>query len=130
VVKDTDAKGSFNFSGLSLPNLAGVIGNTISSGAAYAIGGFTTRTLTFAAFSQLAAIGTNVANISKVTAKYTGNANNLTLQNSTANAFQGFTITDAAGNYDPNGGYLFITDQAYAGANTSGTLMVDIGEAA
>lgn len=130
VVKDTDAKGSFNFSGLSLPNLAGVIGNTISSGAAYAIGGFTTRTLTFAAFSQLAAIGTNVANISKVTAKYTGNANNLTLQNSTANAFQGFTITDAAENYDPNGGYLFITDQAYAGANTSGTLMVDIGEAA
>jgi hypothetical protein len=130
VVKDTDAKGSFNFSGLSLPNLAGVIGNTISSGAAYTIGGFTTRTLTFAAFSQLAAIGTNVANISKVTAKYTGNANNLTLQNSTANAFQGFTITDATGNYDPNGGYLFITDQAYAGANTSGTLMVDIGEAA
>lgn len=130
VVKDTDAKGSFNFSGLSLPNLAGVIGNTISSGAAYTIGGFATRTLTFAAFSQLAAIGTNVANISKVTAKYTGNANNLTLQNSTVNAFQGFTITDAAGNYNPNGGYLFITDQAYAGANTSGTLMVDIGEAA
>ena len=130
VVKDTDAKGSFNFSGLSLPNLAGVIGNTISSGAAYTIGGFATRTLTFAAFSQLAAIGTNVANISKVTAKYTGAASNLTLQNSTANVFQGFTITDAAGNYNPNGGYLFITDQAYAGANTSGTLMVDIGEAA
>ena len=130
VVKDTDTKGSFNFSGLSLPNLAGVTGNTITSGAAYTIGGFTTRTLTFAAFSQLAPIGTNVANISKVTAKYTGNANNLTLQNSTANAFQGFTITDAAGNYNPNGGYLFITDQAYAGANTSGTLMVDIGEAA
>ena len=130
VVKDTDAKGSFNFSGLTLPNLAGVTGNTISSGAAYTIGGFATRTLTFAAFSQLAAIGTPVANIAKVTAKYTGASANLTLQNSTAQAFQGFTITDAAGNYNPNGGYLFITDQAYAGANTSGTLQVDISEAA
>ena len=129
VIKDTDAKGSFNFSGLSLPNLAGVTGNTITSGAAYVVGGFATRTLTFAAFSQLAAIGTPVANIAKVTAKYTGTANNLTLQNSTANAFQGFTITDAAGNYNVNGGYLFITDQAYAGANTSGTLQVDISEA-
>ena len=130
VVKDTDVKGSFNFSGLSLPNLAGVIGSTISSGSAYTVGGFATRTVTFEAFSQIAAIGTNVANINKVTAKYAGAGSNLVLQSSTDNAFQGFTITDAAGNYDPTGGYLFITDQAYAGANTSGTLMVDIGEAA
>lgn len=130
VIKDTDTKGTFSFSGLSLPNLAGVTGTTITSGASYTIGGFTTRTITFAAFSQIAAIGANVTTIAKTTAKYTGAGSNLVLQNSTADMFQGYTITDAAGNYNPNGGYLFITDQAYAGANTSGTLQVDIGEAA
>lgn len=129
VIKDTDTKGSFNFASLTLPNLAGVVGTTITSGSAYTIGGFVTRTLTFAAFSQIAAIGTNVMSIAKVTAKYTGASANLTLQNSTADVFQGFTITDADGTYNPTGAYLFITDQAYAGANTSGTLMVDIAEA-
>lgn len=130
VIRDTDTKGTFSFASLSLPNLAGVTGTTITSGASYTIGGFTTRTLTFAAFSQIAAIGTNVTTIAKTSAKYTGATANLVLQGSTADAFQGYTITDAAGNYNPNGGYLFITDQAYAGANTSGTLQVDISEVA
>ena len=130
VIKDVDAKGAQSFTGLVLPNLALVNGSTITSGASYTVSGFATRTVTFAAFSQIAPIGTTVTTIAKTTAKYTGATANLTLQASTANVFQGYTITDAAGNYDPNGGYIFITDQAYAGANTSGTLQVDIGEAA
>ena len=130
VITDADQKGSFNFGGLVLPNLAGVNGNTISSGSAYTVGGFLKRTVTFAAFSQLAEIGTNVSIIAKTTAKYSGATASLALQNSTANVFQGYTITDAQGNYDPNGNYIFITDQAYAGSNTSGTLMVDVEEVA
>lgn len=130
VINDAAAKGSFNFSGLTLPNLAGVSGNTISAGAAYVVGGFTRRTLTLATFSQLAAIGTAVVNIAKVNAKYSGNANNLTYQASTDNLFQGFTITNSAGVFSATGDHLFITDQAYAGANTSGTLLVEVEEIA
>lgn len=130
VIRDTDAKGTQAFTGLSLPNLAAVTGTTITSGSAYTVGGFTLRTLTFAAFSQLAAIGTNVTLIAKTSSQYAGASGSLTLQSSTADMFQGYTITDAAGNYDPTGGYLFITDQAYAGANTSGTLQVTIQEVA
>ena len=130
VINDAAAKGSFNFSGLTLPNLAGVSGTTIASGAAYTVGGFTRRTLTLAAFSQLAAIGTAVVNIAKVNAKYSGAGANLTYQASTDNLFQGFTITNSAGVFSATGDYLFITDQAYAGANTSGTLMVEVEEVA
>ena len=122
MINDAAAKGSFNFSGLTLPNLAGVSGTTISSGAAYTVGGFTRRTLTLAVFSQLAAIGTAVVNIAKVNAKYSGAGVNLTYQASTDNLFQGFTITDSAGVFSATGDYLFITDQAYAGANTSRTV--------
>ena len=79
---------------------------------------------------MLAAIGTSVVNIAKTTAKYAGAGSNLVLQGSTADAFQGYTITDEAGVYNTTGSYVFITDQAYAGANTSGTLMVEIEEVA
>lgn len=130
VITDAATKGSFNFSGLSLPNLAGVTGNTISSGSAYVVGGFTRRTLTLAAFEQQVAIGTSVTNIAKVNAKYAGAGSNLTYQASTDDLFQGFTITDVFGLFSATGGYLFITDQAYAGANTSGTLMVEVEEVA
>ena len=130
VINDTHPKGAQTFSGLSVAGLANVVGNTITSGANYTVGGFTTRQITFAAFSQYEAIGTFVTDISKVTAKYAGAGSNLTLQNSTANVFQGFTIVDAAGNYDPTGGYIFITDADFAGSNTTGTLIVEVGEVA
>jgi hypothetical protein len=130
VIDDAAAKGSFSFVGLTLPNLAGVSGTTISAGAAYTVGGFTRRTVTLAAFAQFAAIGTTVVNIAKTTAKYSGASSNLTLQATTADAFQGYTIVNGSGEYSATGGYVFITDQAYAGANTSGTLMVEIEEVA
>ena len=123
-------KGAATFSGLSMTGMAGVNGTTITSGSAYTVGGFSVRTLTFPAFSQLTPIGTSVTQIAKTVAKYSGTSDNLTLTASTANLFQGYTITDAAGNYSATGDHLFITDQAYAGANTSGTLQLDISEVA
>jgi hypothetical protein len=129
-VLDTDQKGTFNFANVALTGLSGLVGSTITSGGSYTIGGFSTRTIIFPAFSQLAPIGTYVSTISKTTAKYTGAASNLTLQSTTNNVFQGYTIVNSDGTYNPNGNYLFLNDQAYAGSNTSGTLQVDIGEAA
>ena len=130
LIKDTDTKGVQAFTGLTLPNLALVNGNSITSGSSYTVGGFTRRTVTLAAFAQFAAIGTSVVNIAKVTAKYSGASANLVYQASTDNLFQGFTITDASGVFSATGNQIFITDQAYAGANTSGTLQVEVEEVA
>lgn len=126
-IVDTDPKGAQTFSSLSVTGLAGAVGSTISSGAAYTVGGFATRTVTFPAFARYAPIGTTVVDITKTNASYTGAAV-LTRQTNTNSVFQGYTIVDAAGNYDPFGGYLFISDADFAGANTTGTLQLDIGE--
>lgn len=129
-ILDSDTKGAQTFSALSMTNQAQVVGSSITSGAAYTIGGFATRTITFAAGERFHAIGTNIGNIAKVTAKYTGAGANLTLQSDTDDHFQGFTIVNASGAYSATGGYLYISDAAYAASNTSGTLQLDITEAA
>lgn len=129
IIRDTDPRGTLTFSGLSEKNLAGQVGSTITAGSTATVGGFVTRTVTFSAFSQIAAIGTSVATIAKTTARYTG-ASVLTLTANTNNMVLGYTITDSAGNYNPTGDHIFITDAAFAGSNTSGTLQVDIGETA
>ena len=128
VIKDVDAKGPATFSDLTLPGKAGLIGSTIVSGAAYTVGGFAKRMLTFAAFSQVAPLGTAVANIDKTVANYAGSASNLTLMKDTTAAQSAYTITNADGTYNPTGAYLFLNDAAYAGSNTSGTLQVEIEE--
>lgn len=128
-IVDADPKGAQTFSSLSVTGLAGLVGTTITSGASYTVGGFATRTITFPAFARFAAIGTNIVDITKVSASYTGAAT-LTRYTDTGDYFQGFTIVDAAGNYSATGGYLFISDAAFAGSNTTGTLQLDITETA
>lgn len=127
-IADTDPKGAQTFSGLSLTGLAGVGGSTITSGSNYTVGGFTTRTITFPAFARLAPIGTSVVDITKVTASYTGAAT-LTRRTDTDDVFASFTIVDSSGNYSPTGDHLFISDAAFAGSNTTGTLKLDVTEA-
>lgn len=127
-VRDTDVKGVNAFSTLVLTSLSRMTGSTITAGSAYTVGGFGSRTIIFPAFARFAPIGTNVVDFNKVTALYTG-AGTLTRQASTAELFAGFTIVDASGNYDPQGGYIFLTDSAFAGSNTTGTLKVDVAEA-
>lgn len=127
-IVDSDPKGAQTFTA-SLTNLANVNGTTLTAGGTYTVGGFPTRTITFAAFERYHAIGTTVVDITKVTASYTG-ASVLTRYADTDSHFQGFTIVDAAGNYDPTGGYLFISDEAFANSNTTGTLQLDVTEAA
>lgn len=126
-ILDTDPKGPQTFSGLSITGLAGVVGTTITGGASYTVGGFALRTITFPAFARFAAIGTSIVDFSKVDAFYTGSVQ-LTRYSDTGDYFQGFTIVNAAGDFDPNGTHLFISDAAFAGSNTSGTLQLDIRE--
>jgi len=129
LIADSAPKGSQTFNTLSLTNLANVAGSTITSGSAYTVGGFVSRTITFPAFARFTAIGTNIVDITKVTASYTGGSV-LSRQTSTVDVFQGFTIVDINGDYSATGAYLFISDSAFAGSNTSGTLQLDIAEAA
>jgi len=127
-IDDSTAKGVGTFFNLQVVGLAGLVGNTITSGANYEIGGFAIRQLTVPAFSQTVAIGTYVADFNKTRFRYAGTSEWLTRRTNTLNFVKGFTITDAAGNYDPDGNYAFITDLAFANSNSSGTLKVDIEE--
>lgn len=128
-IVDTDPKLTQTFSGMSLTGLAGVLGTTITSGASYIIGGFAARVITFAAFERFHAIGTGIIDFSKVSASYTGSSV-LTRRSDTNDVFQNFTIVNAAGVFDPVGTHLFISDLAFSGANTSGTLQLTVAEAA
>lgn len=126
-VTDADTKGNHVFSNMLITGLAGVTGTTITSGASYTLAGITQRDLTVPALSQEVAIGTFVQDINNTIVSYKG-ADVLTLRNDKTQFDKGYTIVDDAGNYDPNGNNVFITDAAFAGANTSGTLILEFEE--
>lgn len=126
-VTDLHARGVHTYENLSITGLSGLESSTITGSDTYEIGGFLKRQLTVPALSQLVEIGTLVSDISKVEAFYAG-ADQLVLQSNVASVAKGFTITDDQGNYDPTGGYLFITDQEFAGANSTGTLVLEVEE--
>lgn len=128
-IDDTDAPGSYSFSDLSLMNKALVETTTINAGANYTIGGFVIRTITFPAFARYAPIGATVTTNAKVRAQYAGTGSDLSLRADTASAQNSFTLVDSAGNYAATGGtHLYISDQEFANANTSGTLQLTIEE--
>ena len=131
-IVDTDAKGAQAFSNMNLPSIAGASldGSTITSGSAFTVGGFIERTVTFAAFAQYSAIGTNVVDITKTRARYVGDDTDLTRRTDVSNATHSFTITDNVGVYNSTGNYLFLNDQDFANSNTSGTLQVAVEELA
>jgi len=125
---DTTARGTGTFSNFSATGLSNIIGTVITSGSNYTVGGIELRILTFGVISTHEFIGTNIADINKVRVKLTGTTQLFTLQNSTADVIDGFTITDSAGVYNITGDYLYLTSAALTGSNSSGTLQVDIEE--
>lgn len=127
-ILDSHAKGAGVFSNLSMLNQALVNGTSITSGSGYTVGGIVLREVTFPAFARFASIGTSVATISKTTARYSGADDPLTLRFDTNDVTQSYTIVDGSGLYNPTGTHLFISDAAFAGSNTSGTLKLDFEE--
>lgn len=126
-VTDAHDRGTHNFTNLTITGLSGIAAGTITAGASYEIGGLASRIIIMPAFAQFTAIGANVADFSKVRAMYVG-ADELERRTDTSQYVKGFTITDDQGNYDPNGGYIFITDANFAGTNTTGTLQIEVEE--
>lgn len=128
---DGATAGTTAFTSLSLFNKALVETTVITAGASYTVGGFVLRTITFNAFAQHMPIGATVVTNSKVHAQYAGTGSDLTYRADTGNAQTSFTLTNSAGVFQSTGATdLFISDAAFAGSNTSGTLQLTIEELA
>lgn len=121
---DSDPRGDLAVN-VTLNNLAT---KASPASATFTIGGLILRSIVFPAFARFAAIGAEVATITKTRARYAGASVDLTRRLDTTDAPASFTIVNSDGVYDPNGTHLFLSDSAYAGANTSGTLQVEFEE--
>lgn len=126
-IVDSDARGAALFSDLQVTGLSNLVGNSITAGAAYTVGGLSSRNLTFPAFSRVTAIGAVVGDRLKTTATIVG-GNALTRFDDALAHANGYYIADSNGNYSANGTYVGLSDSALAGANSSGTLQVTFQE--
>ena len=134
-IADSDPKGAASFSGLSITNLAGIEVTTITTGAAYTVGGFVQRIVTLAAWpNRESAIGTQVYDTAKLRvtnlSKGSSGSLNTTFAASVGDAIDTYTITQPSATYNTTGNTLYNRDLANAVSNTSGTAQFEIEELA
>jgi hypothetical protein len=152
-VDDADVKGVYSWTVDNVNTLSNNLYNgvTITSGATYELGGFTSRLVTVGALEQVVDLGVDITNPAKVSVKYAGTTDLLTYRGSDLLQFQkGWSAVDGTQliftpgpepfpNYsnfvfqDPTvspTSWLFLTDAAFAGSNTTGTLQIEIAEVA
>lgn len=124
-VHDNDTKGNYSFTTLVATGLSGIVQNTINSGAAYVLGGFVPRTLTFAAFSQSTTLNVGVVTYSKLQAGIFTATNQPAIRNAVqgdhSNLLNTYTV-DSLGNVGPTN--LWWNDVAAAGSNSGGTAQI------
>ncbi len=152
-IDDADTKGVYSWTVDNVNTLSNNTYNgvTINSGSTYEIGGFTIRNVTVGALEQVVDLGVDLTDPSKVNVRYAGTADLLTYRGSDLSQFQkGWSAVDGTqliytpgpepfpnySNYvfqDPTvtpTSWLFLTDAFFAGANTTGTLLLEIEETA
>lgn len=117
---DTAARGVADVTG-TLTNL-GLTGSAANG--TFTVGGLVERTITFDAFARLMPLNALVADFTKTRARYSGQGTDLARRSDTTDVVAAFTLTDEFGVFNANGTHLFLSDAAFAGANTSGTLQV------
>lgn len=132
-IHDSDTKGNASFSNLTITNLAGIVVNSISSGASYTVGGFVFRTLTVSAWpNRETALGTQVADTSKLRvtnlSKGSSGSLNTSFVSSVGDAVDTYTITQPSGSYNATGNTLYNRDLPNAVSNTSGTAQFEVEE--
>ena len=118
-----DEKGTFTFGSLVASGLAGLVQNTINSGASYTLGGFVQRNLTFAAFATTTSLDTEVVDFSKLQAGIFTATNQAALKQSIGTSppvTNGYTI-DAL---STNPTSLIWLDTAAAASNSGGTAQI------
>lgn len=126
-ITDASTRGAHEFTNAAGTGASGAIGGAITAGAGFTVGGFATRTLTFPAFSRVAAIGTTVGDATKLAAQVNG-GNVLARYTDSGVHSNGFYPANADGSYNAQGGYIGLSDTSFAAANTSGTLQVIVSE--
>ena len=129
VIADSTSRGIGTFSGLSMVGPSGIPGTVITAGANYVVGGISLRTLTYPAFSRVAPIGTSVSDPTKTAAQYTGGSSLVRYSDNGVRPL-GYYPANADGSYNATGSYLGLSDAAFSGSNTTGTLQVDFRETA
>jgi len=132
-IADSDTKGAATFSGLSVKNLAGRVVTTITSGDSYTVGGFTRRTISFAAWpNRESAIGTHVSDTSKLRVTNLSKGESLSLNTSfvsnVGDAVNTFTVTETTGVYNATGNLIYNRDLANAVSNTTGLMQFEVEE--
>lgn len=127
-IADAVPRGSGLFSDLVLTGPSGLVGADITAGSTYNVGGFTSRTITFPAFSRVAALGVAVADPSKVSVVV--GTNTLTRYTDNNVRTGGWYPANSDGSYNANGNYVGLSDSLFAGANTTGTLQATVQEVA
>ena len=128
LIVDSTIRGIGNFGNMSITGLSGIVGNDITSGSTFTVGGFEPRIITFGVVSNREPIGTTIGSFTKTRFRLAGTVEWFTREVSTADVIDGFTITDSAGNYNPSGDYIFLTSTALVGSNSAGTLQGEFEE--
>jgi hypothetical protein len=134
-ITDAHARGTHTFNSMQITGLSGIVGTVITSGSNYTIGGFSSRVITVPAFSQSVQLPAEIGDVTKVTASYY-QASALIRQTDLSDVFQGFSFADRFGDDanavydDTNPTVLWLSDVAFAGANTTGTLQIQVEETA
>lgn len=134
-INDSAAKGTAPW-GWSLTPAKNRAGLNASITGNEVVGGFTSRTLTIAAWpNREAVIGTSVSDTSKLSCENLSKGGDgpnggtmFTFQSSINNALNTFTITTPSGVYNASGSIWYNCDQANAVSNTAGTAQVIIEE--
>ena len=120
-ILDSDTNGTPTWGSLSSVNLAGKVATAITGNDTYTVGGFTSRQLTFPAFGNDVAIGTNVADTAKLVVTAIGGTTLTYVSNSTADA-GGKTYTITSGNI------IHLNDTDLVSSNGTGTWYLTIEE--
>ncbi len=128
-ISDSTPRGQGVFANLQIAGLSGIQGTEITAGQTYTVGGMVTRNITFPAFARVAAIGATVGDAAKTSAQVSG-GNSLARQTGNSVVQNGYYIANVDGSYNAQGDYLGLSDTAFAGSNTTGSLVVIFGEVA
>lgn len=122
-VHDNDAKGNYSWQNLVATGLAGLVTNSITAGAAYVLGGFVSRTLTFGPFATTTTMNVEVVDFSKLQAGVFTATSQAALRQAIGtppSVTNGYTILSAG--VKPT--TVVWLDTAAAGSNSSGTAQI------
>jgi hypothetical protein len=125
-VHDNDTKGTYSWSNLVATNLAGIVTTSITGDTSYVLGGFVSRNLTFAAFSQTTTMNVAVVTYTKLQAGIFTATNQPALRNATQGDHSNILNTYTVDSIGTNPTTLWWNDVAAAASNSSGTAQITL----